>query len=74
MWKNLFKRMIEARMEQAKKLVRMYDDCRAFEELNSLTDSQLRDIGITRWEIPKYIFGGLSNGKTPTNGTSATLS
>lgn len=56
MWKKLYNRIIEARMAQVKRMLSMYDDYRALAELNNLTDNQLRDIGITRHEIPKHIF------------------
>jgi uncharacterized protein YjiS (DUF1127 family) len=74
MFKKLIQRIIEARLAQAKQMMRMYDDYRAFEQLNNLTDRELADIGITRYDIPKYLFGGLKDDKQTTNGNATTLS
>ena len=52
MLKRLFQRIIEARIESAKRKI-------ARNQLYSMTDAELRDIGIGRYDIERVVrYGG----------------
>jgi uncharacterized protein YjiS (DUF1127 family) len=48
MLKKLFNRLVEARIESAKKRI-------AREQLYSMTDAELKDIGIGRYDIERVL-------------------
>ena len=58
MLKNIWNAMVAMQEKRAEQITAMYKSYRTMSELSGMTDKELKDIGINRYDIPRIAFKG----------------
>lgn len=56
MLNKIWNRIVESRMAEVKRLLSSYQDYQTYEELNKLSDRQLKDMGLERDNLARFVF------------------
>ena len=62
MLKKLWNAIVVHQEARAKQIMKFHSSYKALSQLSAMSDKELRDIGITRGDIPHVAFGNMSNG------------
>lgn len=63
MLKKLWNAIVAHQEARAKQIMKFHTSYKALSQLSAMSDKELRDIGITRGDIPHVAFGNYNYGK-----------